>query len=56
VQWWSVLNARRTPRDLPPGFSPDAVFTALTEYLSQEERLNFWNGDFRRGLKTSDFL
>ncbi len=50
IEWWSLLNAHRTPRDLSVGEDLSKVFEMLDKALTDQEKLDFWNGGFKCGL------
>lgn len=55
IEWWSILNAKRNPSDLPKECDPNQMFDTLTRMISKRERLEFWNGDFGGGLQMHKF-
>ena len=55
IEWWSILNAKRNPSDMPKDCDPDQMLDALTRMISKRERLDFWSGDFECGLQLHKF-
>ena len=51
IEWWSILNAKRNPSDMPKDCDPEHLYGVLTRMISKRELLDFWNGDFECGLQ-----
>ena len=56
IEWWSILNARRIPKDMPEDFAVDELFDRLSRVLPKRQRLDFWSGEFGCGLNVHKFI
>jgi hypothetical protein len=56
IEWWSVLNALRRPKDMPANFTERELFNHLTVAISKRERMDFWNGAFECGKQAEKYL
>lgn len=56
IQWWSILNAKKRPKDMPKGYNDTEVFLWLMKRFRIGVRLAFWNGDFEQGLNAEKYL
>lgn len=56
IEWWSVLNAKQRPSDIPSNLDSNEVFNYLTRSISKKERLDFWSGEFSCGTNIGKFI
>ena len=55
IQWWALLNAHKTPTDLPKE-DEEKLFNEIRKLISSMTRYAFWNGEFGQGRNADKFI